>query len=118
MNRADFKQMLTDIESAGIPITYYSYPDNDAPSLPYAVYFTPSTRAEAADDKNHARIQTLYIELYTENKDILLEETLEEILDDYSLVFDKTEAFLQSENMFDTIYQMEDIEIWAASDTV
>ena len=117
MNKTDFDAMLGLIETAGIPITYYSYPENEAPFLPYAVYFFSGTRTETADNTNHIRIDTLVIELYTRQKDFGVEQDLEQILSDNELIFDKQETYLNTEGMFEIIYTMEDISIWDVSDT-
>ena len=47
------------------------------------------------------------IELYTEKKDIALEETLEGIFDEHGLVYDKTETYLQSEKLLEVIYEIQ-----------
>lgn len=119
MKQLEIAKMLEKIETdAAIPITYYSWRENQAPSLPYAVYFYSGTRTEAADNTNHIRIDTLVIELYTKQKDFETEIALEQILSDFEAVYTKQETFLNTEGMFDIIYTMEETSIWDESDTV
>lgn len=116
MRMSEFRQLLGQFETYGIPITYYSYPEKHAPELPYAVYYFPDTRPEAADNRNWSEIPTINIEVYTREKDFLLEHTVDGILDSYGLVYTKTEAYLNSENMYQVLYQTE-VTIWDESDT-
>lgn len=116
MKMSEFRQLLGQFETYGIPITYYSYPERHAPELPYAVYYFPDTRPEAADDKAWSEIPTINIEVYTREKDFLLEHTVDGILDSYGLVYTKTETYINNEHMFQVLYQMEEI-LWEESDS-
>lgn len=117
MKKSELNSMLGMFRLYGIQIVYMSYPDGCAPELPYAVYYFPTTRAEAADNIRHAGIADMNIEVYTREKDFLLEYTVEQILNAFELVADKTETFLTSENMFQVLYQTEVIEEWEESDS-
>ena len=115
MKKEYFRQMLGMFETYGIPITYYSFPEKHAPALPYAVYYFPDQRPEAADDISWTGIATLNVELYTREKDFMTESKVEEILSAYDLVYTKDESYINTEHMFQVLYQME--VIWDASDT-
>ena len=118
MKRLEIMKMLERIETdLSVPVTYYSWPEKQAPPLPYAVYFYSNTRTEPADNTNHIRIVTLVIELYTKQKDFATENALEKILSDFEKVYTKDETFLNTEDMFDIIYTMEETSIWDESDT-
>lgn len=96
------------LKEAGLPVTYYAWPEDDIqhpiPDLPYIVFFYPDTRVEAADDHVAARIVQVNIELYSNQKDFETEEKLEQILDKYSLIFDKMETYLRDESMYEVLY--------------
>lgn len=116
MKKEYFRQMLGMFETYGIPITYYSYPERQAPALPYAVYYFPDQRPEAADDISWTGIATFNVELYTREKDFMAESKVEEILSAYDLVYTKDETYINTEHEFQVLYQMEVIR-WDASDT-
>ena len=116
MKKSEFRQMLGLFETYGIPITYYSYPERQAPELPYAVYYFPDERPEAADDRNWGRISTLNIELYTREKDYMVEANVDQILAAYDLVYTKSETYINNEHMFQVLYQTEVIR-WEESDS-
>lgn len=115
MKKKAFRAMLGLFEMSGIPITYYSYPEKHAPDLPYAVYYFPGERPDPADDKQWTGIRELNIELYSREKDFMLEYKVDEILRSYGLIYTKTETYLNTENMFQILYQTE-VTIWDESD--
>ena len=49
----------------------------------------------------------LNIELYTDKKDVELEETVEAVLDRHGIFYVKSEVWIESENLYEVLYQME-----------
>lgn len=108
MKYTDVKTMLDSIKTTyNVPFTYYSFPEKEAPELPYLVFYYPSSRNFPASDGVYARIEELTIELYTENKDFALEANVESVLDSYHIVWDKSEDYIESEHMFMITYETE-----------
>lgn len=103
--------LLTDITimvgQTGLQNTYFTYPEKNAPELPYLVWYLPNSVNFAADDKVFKPIQALNIELYTEHKDFATEAVVEGVLDAWGMVWDKTEAYLDDEKMYEVLYEME-----------
>lgn len=95
----------------GLEKTYYSWPEDDpvnpVPPLPYLVWYLPNSQNFAADDRIHARIETLNIELYTATKDFAKEAAVEAVLDSNNMVWDKEESWIESEKMYEVLYFME-----------
>lgn len=102
-----FKEIAEMIEDIGLPFTYYSWPENAAPPLPYIVYYYPGTQNFPADNSVYAVNQTLNIELYTRMKDFDLEDEVETVLAANNIVWDKTETYIDTEHMFEVLYEME-----------
>ena len=65
-----YKEINNMISSIGLDYAYYSFPVDEAPDLPYIVFYYPNYNDLGADDINYQTIAQLNIELYTENKDI------------------------------------------------
>lgn len=97
----------TMLGQTGLSNTYYSWPENQAPSLPYLVWYLPSSDNFAADDKVFKRVDSLNVELYTKTKDFAKEAAVEAVLDANNMVWDKVETFLDDENMYEVLYEME-----------
>lgn len=99
------------LKETGLPVTYYAWPEDDlqhpVPDLPYIVFYYPKMRIEPADDHVAAQIVQVNVELYTKNKDFNTEMILEEILDKYSLIYDKGETYLKDESMYEVLYIIE-----------
>lgn len=102
-----FKEIAEMIEDIGLPFTYYSFPEGAAPPLPYIVYYYPGTDNFPADNKVYQIVQTLNVELYTRNKDFDQEEAVEGVLDTNGMVWDKSETYIDTEHMFEVLYEME-----------
>lgn len=101
MTPADVRTM---IEAAGVSTAYHQFAEGTAQECPFICYFFGESNDFSADNTNYVRIETLYIELYTDTKDFALEATLEGILNSNELVFEKESTFLDDERMHETIY--------------
>ena len=96
------------LAATGIPTTYYSWAtDDDLPSLPFICYLVAYSNNFFADSKTYHRIDHVQIELYTAVKDPTTEETVEDVLDELEIPWEKTEVFLDTENCFQIIYEIE-----------
>ena len=87
--------------------TYYQFADNSAPDLPYLIFYYPSSNNDGADNVVWQKINHLNIELYTDNKEFGIENELEAVLTEHGFFYDKTEQFIESEKMFEVLYEME-----------
>ena len=47
------------------------------------------------------------IELYTDSKDLTVEQKLETVLDAHGLFYDKTEVWIESEKLYEVLYSFE-----------
>lgn len=99
-----YRQVATMINSIGIPYAYYQFPDGTAQACPFICFFFSDSNDLAAENTNYKKIRTLNIELYTDNKDFALEETVENVLNSNGLVYDRSESYLDSERMFMVVY--------------
>lgn len=101
------KEVADMLKETGLPTVYYQYPIKMAPPLPYTVYYYPNTDNFGADDKVYTKISSLNVELYTAKKSPAIEAQVEAVLESHNLFWNKTEAFLDSENMYEVLYEME-----------
>ena len=97
MTYADVSNMINAI---GLPFAYYQFPEGTAQACPFICFFFDSSNDLAADNTNYQRIRPLSIELYTDNKDFELEETVEAALNNAGLVFSREETWLDTERMY------------------
>lgn len=102
-----YGEVKEQLESIGLPLTYYEWPDDEEPELPYLVYYYPERDDFKADDINYIKKPRLNIELYTEEKDFDLENRLEAILEQYGFSYAKEEQYIESERMYEVLYVTE-----------
>lgn len=88
------------IESIGVPFAYHHFPENTGQQPPFICFYYPSSNDLLADNINYTKINDLTIELYTDNKDFTLEAQIESTLNANGLVYDRDEAFIESEQMY------------------
>lgn len=102
-----YKEIATMIESIGLPYAYYQFPDGTDQACPFICFFLDSSNDFAADNTNYQKIRRLNIELYTDNKDFTLEQTVEDTLSGSGLVYYREETYLDSERMYMVSYETE-----------
>ncbi|MFB8328080.1 hypothetical protein ACWGJ1_10600 [Bacillus wiedmannii] len=94
------------LEATGYPVVYSHFtatPANPAP--PYICYLVDESANLMADNKVYHKINDLNIELYTTKKDLVAEAKLEKVLDDHEIPYDSYGTFIESEKMYQKIYE-------------
>lgn len=95
------------LDTMGIPVQYRAFKVGEAPSLPYILFYVEDNEGTLkADNYNYAKVKNVVIELYSEEKDIELEEKLEEILDKNTLEYATYESYLDTEDMHEVAYEI------------
>lgn len=107
MTQAELYQAL---KSLGMPVVYSHFdtdPDNPPPSPPYIAYLFIGNDDFIADNVNYKSIDNYQIELYTNKKDLASEKLVEDKLKELELPFTKLEAWIDSEELFQVLYQIQ-----------
>ena len=102
-----YKQVAEMVASIGVPYAYYQFPNNTGIAPPFVCFYFNSSNDFAADNTNYQRIRQLSLELYTDNKDFTLEQTVENILNQNGLVYSREETYLDSEKMYMVTFMTE-----------
>lgn len=100
-----YRQVAEMVSSIGVPYAYYQFPNNTGIAPPFVCFYFNSSNDFAADNTNYQRIRQLSLELYTDNKDFTLEQTVENILNQNGLVYSREETYLDSEKMYMVTFQ-------------
>ena len=95
------------VESIGIPYAYYQFPEGTDQPCPFICFYFTGSNDLAADDTNYQRIRPLAIELYTDNKDFTLENTVEAVLNQHGFVYARDEVYIDTERMNMVTYTIE-----------
>ena len=100
----DVKDMIAEI---GLPYAYYAFPENTEQDPPYVIFWYPQNDDYVVDDQNYIHITVLYVELYTSHKNTALENTVEAVLKEHEMVYEKAEESIDSELLTLVRYSME-----------
>lgn len=95
------------IGSVGFPMAYHHFDEGEEPVKPYLVYLYPETDNFSADGTVYQGINKLDIELYTDKKELDAEKRVETVLKRHGFFYEKTETYLESEKMFEVLYETE-----------
>ena len=101
------KEVMKMVEEIGIPFAYDHFVEGEAPEPPFLVFLYPKADNFAADGIAYFKINQLDIELYTDLKNPELEEIIEAVLLKYGIFYGKTETWIESEKLYEVLYEME-----------
>ena len=104
MTKTKVAQMVKEF---GLPYAYDHFAEGESPEPPFVVYLYTNSDNFAADGKVYFKKDRLHVELYTDSKDISLEQQIEDVLDAHGLFYNKSEVWIQSERLYEVLYQME-----------
>lgn len=101
------EELLAVIKETGIPFAYDHFAEGESPDPPFICYLLPGSDNFAADGRVYYKINEVRIELYTDSKDLAVEEKLEDVLDTYGIFYNKSETWIDSEKLYEVLYQFE-----------
>ena len=101
------EELVRIVSGMGIPFAYDHFAEGESPDPPFLCYLLPGSNNFSADGKVYYKIGRVNLELYTDRKDPLLEQKLEAALDAASIFYNKTEVWIDSEKLYEVLYQFE-----------
>ena len=101
------KRIAELIKRMGLPFAYDHFAEGESPAPPFICYLTPGSDNFAADGRAYYKINIVNIELYTDSKDPSVEQKVESVLDANGIFYDKTEVWIESEKLYEVLYQFE-----------
>ena len=90
-----------------LPYAYHHFVEGESPEPPFLVFLYPGSDNFAADGQVYFKVNRLNIELYTDLKNVELEDKVEAVLDKHGIFYAKSEVWIESENLYEVLYQME-----------
>lgn len=107
MSLEEIYNILKGIEGFENKVAYRCFPVGDAPSLPFICYLETETNNVFADNKVEKVVRVIDIELYTETKEPITEQKLEDALERANLPWNKYEDYIDSEKCYQITYTLE-----------
>ncbi len=102
-----YAEIITMLSSTKIPYAYDHFAEGESPDPPFMVFLFPRSDNFGADGIVYQKINVLQLELYTDAKAPDTETTVEAVLDQYGLFYDKSEVWIAEERLYEVIYTME-----------
>jgi len=102
MTQAELFQAL---KAIGYPVAYSHF--DSPPQPPYIVYLFAYSSDLMADNQNYVEVSNFQIELYTSKKDLMAERKVQDKLKELQLPYTKTETWIDSEKLFQVIYEIQ-----------
>lgn len=94
-----YAEVNTMIASLNVKYAYYQFREGTAVPPPFICFFFTADNDFIADNANYHKIRSLQLELYTDQKDFQLEDTIEAVLTQNGLVYSKEESYIDTEKM-------------------
>ena len=104
MTLAEMKTLLESVSGFDDKVTYYEWPINEAPALPFVCYFNPNDTAFAADNINYYSVPRFAVELYCKNRDLTTEALFEAKFRENGIYFTKETEYLNDERCWVTVF--------------
>ena len=101
------EELLQMLSETQIPFAYHHFAEGESPEPPFICYLLPGSNNFSADGKVYYKINEVHIELYTDLKDLAVEQQLEEVLDEHGIFYNKSETWIESEKLYEVLYTFE-----------
>ena len=95
------------LKKIGLPFAYDHFAEGESPDPPFICYLIPNSDNFSADGRVYYKINEIHIELYTDCKDLPAEQKVEAVLDEHGIFYEKTEVWIESENLYEVLYTFE-----------
>lgn len=100
-------ELLVMLNEMGIPFAYDHFAEGESPEPPFICYLLPQSDNFSADGKVYYKISGVHIELYTDIKDLSVEQKVEAVLDTHGIFYEKSEVWIESEKLYEVLYTFE-----------
>ena len=104
MSYEDIFEMM---QETGLPFAYHHFAEGESPKPPFLLFLTEGENTFGADNIMYHSFKRLNIELYTDEKSPETEKAVEEILTSHDIFYSKTETYIDSEKLYEILYEME-----------
>ena len=101
------EQLLQILSETQIPFAYHHFAEGESPEPPFICYLLPGSNNFSADGKVYYKINEVHIELYTDLKDLAVEQQFEDVLDEHGIFYNKSETWIESEKLYEVLYTFE-----------
>ena len=101
------EKLVEIMKATGIPFAYDHFAEGEPPEPPFICYLLPVSDNFAADGAVYFKANEVHIELYTDFKDLSVEQKVEAVLDERGIFYEKSETWIESEKLYEVLFIFE-----------
>ena len=98
-------ELVKFIEQSCIPFAYDHFAEGESPDPPFLCYLLPGSDNFAADGRVYYKMSEVRIELYTDFKDVSLEEKVTAVLDNHGIFYEQSEVWIEEEKLYEVAFE-------------
>ena len=98
-------ELVKIIEEMGIPFAYDHFAEGESPDPPFLCYLLPDSDNFAADGRVYYKMSEVRIELYTDFKDVSMEEKVTAVLDNHGIFYEQSEVWIEEEKLYEVAFE-------------
>ena len=98
-------KLLEVLKAVGIPFAYDHFAEGESPDPPFLCYLLPGSDNFAADGRVYYKMSEVRIELYTDFKDVSLEEKVTAVLDSHGIFYEQSEVWIEEEKLYEVAFE-------------
>ena len=99
------EELLQIIKEMDIPFAYDHFAEGESPAPPFLCYLLPGSDNFAADGRVYYKMSEVRIELYTDFKDVSLEEKVIAVLDNHGIFYEQSEVWIEEEKLYEVAFE-------------
>lgn len=99
------EELLQIIKEMDIPFAYDHFAEGESPDPPFICYLLPGSDNFAADGRVYYKMSEVRIELYTDFKDMTLEEKVTAVLDNHGIFYEQSEVWIEEEKLYEVAFE-------------
>lgn len=99
------EELLQIIKEMDIPFAYDHFAEGESQDPPFICYLLPGSDNFAADGRVYYKMSEVRIELYTDFKDMTLEEKVTAVLDNHGVFYEQSEVWIEEEKLYEVAFE-------------
>ena len=100
-------ELVNMIKEMDIPFAYDHFAEGESVKPPFICFLLPRSDNFSADGIVYFKINEAHIELYTDVKSPDIEDKVESVLYKYGIFYNKTEAWIDDEKLYEVLFSFE-----------
>lgn len=98
-------ELVKIMEEMDIPFAYDHFAEGESHDPPFMCYLLPGSDHFSADGRVYYKMNEVRIELYTDFKDLSLEEKVTAVLDNHGIFYAQSEVWIEEEKLYEVVFE-------------